>query len=351
MAMALSGVRILDLSRYAPGFYVSMYLGDMGADVIKIEEPAATGRRTGFKEEPLDYKSMEDQRGSAYNSLERNKRKVALNLKDNEAKEVFFKLVQTADVILEGSRPGVADRLGIDYKSCANINPRIIYCSLTGYGQGGPYRLMAGHDINYISMAGALGAIGQQDGRPAIPVNLLADYAGGAMNAIIGVLLAIIARQQTGKGQFVDVAMTDGVVSLMVQLAQTYFSSGEVPEPGKMRLNGGNHHYNVYEAKDGRWISIGSNEPWFFSKVCELLGRPDYAASQHDPEKRQEIGAFMSARFRTKTADEWHAIMSEQDTCVTKVKTLDEVFVDPQVIQREMVLELDHPSIGRVRQV
>ena len=351
MTMALEGIRVIDLSRYAPGFFVSMYLGDMGADVIKVEEPAVTGRRAAFTETPLEYKRMEDVRGAAFNSLERNKRRIALDLKDYEARQVFHKLVEGADVVLEGSRPGVAQRLGVDYDTCAGINPRLVYCSLTGYGQDGPYRLMAGHDINYISVAGALGMIGTQDGTPAIPGNMLADYAGGGQNAIIGVLTALMARDRTGKGQFVDIAMTDGVIGLNTQSVQSYFSSGEVPAPGVTRLNGGENHYGVYQAKDGRWIGIGANEPWFFDNVCKILGRPDLSEHQHDPDSRVEIQEFLSSTFRTKTADEWHELMADKDTCVTKVFTFDEVFSDPQVKHREMVLELDHPEAGKVRQV
>ena len=351
MAMALEGIKVVDLSRYAPGYYVSMYLGDMGADVIKVEEPAVTGRRAGFKETPLEYKDMEDVRGSAFNSLERNKRRIALNLKDPDARDVFYKLVERSDVVLEGSRPGVAERLGVDHETCARLTPRVIYCSLTGFGQDGPYRLTAGHDINYASIGGAMSMVGQRDGTPAVPSNLLADYAGGAQNAIIGVLTALLARERTGKGQFVDIAMTDGVVSLLTQAVQAYFTSGEVPKPGVMRLNGGAPHYNVYQCKDGRWIGIGANEPWFFENVCKLMGRPDLAPHQHDPTRKAEVEGFFHSTFRTRTADEWHTLMSQADTCVTKIFTFDEVFADPQIRHRKMVLELDHPEVGKVRQV
>ncbi|MEE9286335.1 MAG: CaiB/BaiF CoA-transferase family protein, partial [Dehalococcoidia bacterium] len=351
MAMALEGIKVIDLSRYAPGFYVSMYLGDMGADVIRVEEPAVSGRRAGFQEAPLAYKDMEDQRGAAYNALERNKRKIALNLKDPEARDVFYKLVAGADVVLEGSRPGVAQRLAVDYETCRGINPRIVYCSLTGFGQDGPYAQRAGHDINYIAIAGALGLVGQRDGTLAIPANLLADYAGGAQFAIIGVLTALLARQRTGKGQFVDISMTDGVVSLMVQFTQQYFTDGEVPGPASMRLNGGVPHYNVYQAKDSRWIAVGANEPYFFANVCKLIGRPDLAERQHDPDRRDEIEAAFREAFKTRTAQEWHDLMSAEDTCVTRVYDLDEVFADPQIVHRQMALELEHEEVGAVRQV
>ena len=351
MPMALDGIKVVDLSRYAPGFYVSLYLADMGADVIRVEEPGVSGRRAGYKEVALAYKSMEDQRGSAYNSLERNKRKIALNLKDEEAREVFYKLVKGADVVLEGSRPGVAKRLGVDYDTCRAINPRIVYCSLTGFGQDGPASQMAGHDINYISMGGLLGITGARDGTPAIPGNIVADYSAGAQNAIIGVLTALLARDRTGEGQFVDVGMTDGVVSLMIQWVQQYFMDGAAPKPASNRLNGAVPHYNVYQCKDSRWIAIGANEAWFFENVCKLIGRPDLTEHQHDAGWQDRIRVAFEEGFRTKTAQEWHDLMADADTCVTMIRTFDEVFADPQVLHRQMAMELDHPTVGKVRQV
>ena len=351
MPSALEGIKVVDLSRFAPGFYVSLYLADMGADVIRIEKPATSGRRAGFTEVPLEYKAMEDVRGAAFNSLERNKRRIALNLKDEDARSVFYKLVAESDVVLEGSRPGVAKRLGVDYETCRAINPRIVYCSLTGFGQDGPRAQVAGHDINYIAYGGALGMFGLRDGRPVMPANLVADYAAGAQNAIIGVLTALLARQQTGEGQLVDVAMTDGVISLLVQFVQQYFVDGVAPKPGALRLNGGAAHYNAYETKDGRWVAVGANEPWFFANVCELLGRPELADRQHDAHRRDEIEAAFRDAFKTRTAQEWHELMAEADTCVSKVFDFDEVFADPQTAHREMALELEHPQAGKVRQV
>ena len=351
MPSALEGLKVIDLTRFAPGFYVSLYLADMGADVIRVEEPAVSGRRADFTEVPLDYRNMEDARGAAYNSLERNKRKIALNLKDDQAREVFYKLVAQSDVVLEGSRPGVAKRLGIDYETCREINPRIVYCSLSGFGQDGPYQLMAGHDINYASFGGAMGMIGTRDGTPAIPANLIADFASGSQNAIIGVLTALQARERTGEGQFVDVAMTDGVVGLLALFIQQYFLDGISPKPATNRLNGGVAHYNVYQAKDGRWLGVGANEPWFFDNVCRLIGRPELSEHQHDPDRREEIEAALREAFKTKTAQEWHDLMAHADTCVSMIYTFDEVVADPQLRHRGMTLELEHPEAGKVRQV
>ncbi len=350
MVMALEGLKVLDLARYAPGLYVSMFLGDMGADVIRIEEPGLTGRRAVFKETPLEYRKMEDERGAAFNALERNKRRIALNLKDTEGREVFYKLVKDADVLLEGFRPGVTQRLGVDYETCSGINPRLIYCSLTGYGQEGPYRLTAGHDINYISVAGALGVIGGAAGEPVLPLNLLADFASGSQNTIIGTLTALLARERTGRGQYVDISMTDGVIALMVMLTQDYFMSGRVPKPGSERLNGASPYYNVYETKDGRWVGVGANEPWFFSNVCKHLGRPDLVELQDNRSRWHEVKKALHDGFKTKTAQEWHDLMSQDDTCLVKIYDFDEVFSDPQIIHRQMAMELDHPTVGKVRQ-
>ena len=351
MAGAFDGLTVIDLSRFAPGFYVSQYFGDMGADVIKIDEPPPKGRRGGFKDRPLEYKDVKDARGAALNTLERNKRRIVLNLKDDDARGVFYKLVERADVVLEGNRPGVAKRLRIDYETCRKLNDRIVYCSLTGYGQDGPYEQRAGHDINYISIGGALGITGTKDGTPAIPGNVIADYGAGAQFAIIGVLTALFARATTGKGQFVDIAMTDGVFSLLTQFVQQYLSDGIVPRAGQTRLNGAEPHYGVYEAKDGRWIGVGANEPWFYATVCKLIGREDLAERQHDLDRKDEIRQAFVEAFKSKTAQEWHDILADEDTCVTKILEFDEVMNDPQLRHRQMVIELDHPEAGKVQQV
>ncbi|MSQ25916.1 MAG: CoA transferase [Dehalococcoidia bacterium] len=351
MTMALEGIRVLDLARYAPGLYVSMYLADMGADVIRLEEAAVSGRRSGFTEEKVAYRDSSDVRAAAFNALERNKRRIAVNLKDEDGTAVFKKLAAQADVVLEGFRPGVTARLGIDYETCRALNPRIIYLSLTGYGQDGPYRLMAGHDVDYVAIGGALSLVGAKDGTPVIPGNLIADYAGGAQNAIIGVLTALVARQRTGRGQYVDVSMTDGVIGLMAQYTQEFFMTGKSPKPSATRYNGGTPYYNVYEAKDGRWLAVGAMEPWFFVNVCKLAGRPHLADRQFDQQRWPETEAALRQAFKTKTAQEWHDLMSQEDTCVVKIYTFDEVFADAQVRQRKMKLDLQHPQAGKVQQV
>ncbi len=351
--MAIEGIKVLDLSRLAPGPYCTMILGDLGADVLKVEEAGSpSGRRAeqaGAAGTSLPRMLNPD---SPHFSLNRNKRSIAINLKSEEGKEVFYKLAKEADVLVEEMRPGVSKRLGIDYETLKGINPRIIYCSITGYGQTGPYRDMVGHDINYISMAGALSTIGAKGGPPAIPLNILADYAGGGMHAAIGILAALLAREKTGRGQYLDVAMTDGVVSLFAWIYSDYFARGNLPERGAYFVSGAVPYYDVYETKDGKYVTIGCIEPWFYANLCRALEREDLISHQDAPgPKLEEIRREFVGIFRSKTRAEWFDLLSKIDVCVGKVLTLDEAERDPQLLAREMFVELDHPEAGKVKQV
>ena len=342
MTMPLEGIKVLDLSRLAPGPFCTMILGDLGADILKVEGP---------REGRLAMVMSIEERAIAYNALERNKRSIVLNLKLEPARKIFYQLAEKADVIVEGFRPGVVKRLGVDYDTIKEINPRLIYCSLTGYGQDGPYSNLVGHDVNYISIGGALGIMGIPGGAPTIPSNLLADFAGGGTNAAVGILAALIARDKTGRGQYVDIGMADGVVSLMASSLSRYFETNEVPERGNELLTGGVPFYSVYETKDGKYVSIGCLEPWFYENLCRALGREDFIPHQGAiGEKKEEIFSAFREIFRTKTRDEWFDYLSQWDICVGKVYTLDELSTDPQLIHRNMILELDHPKFGKVKQ-
>ncbi len=347
MPLPLEGIRVLDLSRLAPGPFCTMILGDLGADVLKVEGPregklASTGRHI-----PVD-----EEKETAYNSLERNKRSIVLNLRSEEARQIFYRLAKRTDVILEGFRPGVVKRLRVDYDTVKEINSRIIYCSLTGYGQDGPCHNMVGHDINYISIGGALAIIGVSGGAPVIPSNLIADLAAGGMNSTIGILVALIAREKTGRGQYIDMALADGVVSLVAQTLSWHFSGRTVVERGNHLLTGGVPHYNIYETKDGKYLSIGCLEPWFYENLCRALGREDFIPHQDATgEKMEEIFSAFKEIFRTKTRDEWFDFLSQWDICVGKVYGLDELSSDPQLTHRNMIVELDHPKYGKVKQV
>ena len=341
--LPLEGIKILDLSRLAPGQFCSMLLGDMGADVLLIEAPAE-GKMAAM----IGGRGADAEKAAAYNSLARNKRSIVLNLRDNEAREIFYKLADSADVVLEGFRPGVVKRLGVDYDTLIARNPRIVYCSLSGFGQTGPYSQLVGHDINYISVGGALGMVGWPGQPPAIPMNIIADFAGGGLHAAYGILLAIIARERTGRGQYVDIAMSDGVLSLLASLTGSVLAGGASPSPGTTILNGSVPFYNVYECSDGKWISIGSLEPHFFANLCKAMGREDFIPHQWDGSQRDEIAAHFKEQFASKTRDEWHKILNESDVCVGPVYSLEEALNDPHNRARGMVVELDHPKFGKI---
>jgi crotonobetainyl-CoA:carnitine CoA-transferase CaiB-like acyl-CoA transferase len=319
-----------------------MLLGDLGADVILVEATPGAGRR-------MDTGGSS--RTQAYNALGRNKRSIGLNLKDPQAQEAFLRLAETADVVVEGFRPGVVKRLGADYETVSKRNPRIVYCSLSGYGQTGPYSQLVGHDINYISLGGALGAIGWPGTPPAIPLNVIADFAGGGLYSAYAILAAIVAREKTGRGQYVDMAMSDGVTSLLAMSVGQFFGAGLVPKPGAEFLNGALPCYSVYECADGKWISLGSLEPWFWKETCEALGCEEYIPHQNNREKFPEMFGYLRGKFKEKTRDEWFEELRQRDICVGRVLALDEVFEDPHTQAREMMIEVDHPEFGKVKQV
>jgi len=354
--LALEGIRILDLSRLVPGAFCTMLLADLGAEVLKIEAPdigefwGASGLSKG----------EEKRKEAAYYAPDRNKKSIILNLKSEAGREIFYRLSERADVVVEGFRPGVARRLGIDYQTISNLNPRIVYCSLSGYGQDGPYHAFPGHDVNYISMAGILDLIGAAGGLPAIPLNLIADFAGAALYGALGISVALVARNKTGRGQYVDVAYTDGALSLMTWLACAYFLNGSVLKRGETWLHGAYPYYAVYETKDGKYISIGCLEPHFWERLCRCLGKeefiPYHFAWEHTFQKPEdgkwdEIRACLKQIFLTKTRDEWFDLLISHDVPVGKVYTMDEVFGDPQVLHRQMVIEVEHPTFGKVKQV
>ncbi len=347
MVMALDGIKVLDLSRLAPGPHCSMLLADFGADVTLVEAvPGASAKlgTTGLR------RSEAAERAAAYNALGRGKKSIALNLKDEEARTIFYRMAESADVVIEGFRPGVVKRLGVDYETLSRINPRIICCSISGFGQTGPYANLVGHDINYIAIGGALGVTGRPGQPPAIPVNLLADFAGGGLTAAFAICLAIIAREKTGRGQNIDVGMSDGVLSLMTSAFSHFFSTGQPIRPGEYLLNGAAPFYNTYRCSDGRWFSIGSIEPHFWENLCRVLGTEDLLASQFDQARWPEMIERFAGIFATKTADEWMAILSQYDICAAPVLEMENVVTNEHNVARGMVIELVSP-VGKVKQI
>src|SRR5580658_3922471 len=350
MPAPLDGIKILDLTKLAPGPFCTMILGDLGAEIIKIEEPGPpTGRRAA---QAGNARVASSGAGwSPGNALMRNKKSIGLNLKSGAGKEVYIRLAQRADVVVEEYRPGVAKRLGIDYETLSRRNQKLIYCAITGFGQDGPYRDYVGHDLNYIATAGALSMLGRPGQPPTIPHNLLADYAGGGFHGAIGVLAALMARTQTGHGQYVDISMMDGSLALLAQSFASFFANGQLPQRGETVLDGGIPNYNVYATLDDKFITIGSIEPWFFANLCRALGREDLVPHEFNSAKRAEIQQFFTDTFRTRTRDDWFEFLSKSDICVGRMLTLDEVPNDPQVKARKMVVELDAPDGQKVRQV
>ena len=320
---ALSGTTVIDLSRLLPGPYCSMILADHGARVIAIE----------------DKRFLAD--GLFMNIINRNKEHMSLNLKTEQGREVFFRLIRRADVVLEGFRPGVVDRLGVDYQSVRKINPRIVYCSITGFGQTGPYRDRVGHDANYLSYAGVLDLIGEADRPPSIPGVQIADIAGGGMNAAIGILLALIAREKTGRGQYIDISMTDGMVGFLPAVMFFQQLTGREPKRADTLLSHRYACYNTYETADGRFLSIGAVEYRFWQQLCQTLGVPEYASLQYDDQRRREILDFMRSTFKQKTLAEWEAELGDRDICWGPVQSLAEVLDDPLFRERGVVVEIE----------
>jgi crotonobetainyl-CoA:carnitine CoA-transferase CaiB-like acyl-CoA transferase len=269
---------------------------------------------------------------------------MTLDLKTDKGKEIFFRLIERADVMLEGFRPGVVDRLGVDYENVRGVNPKIIYCSITGYGQDGPFRNRVGHDANYLSYAGILNLIGEPDRPPSIPGIQIADIAAGGMNAAIGILLALFAREKTGGGQYIDISMTDGMVGFLPAVLYFQQLTGQDPRRADTLLSHRYACYNTYETADGRFLSIGAVENRFWKRLCDHLDVPQYSTLQYDDSRRKEILEFMRTTFRQKTLDEWDAELADLEICWGRVQTFSEVLDDPLFREREMFLELEGNS-------
>ena len=330
MGQPLSGIRILDLSRLLPGAYASQMMADFGADVIKVEEPG-----TG------DYGRFMPPHGPGGMSLyfvaiNRNKRSITINLKTEQGREIFQRMVRQADVVLESFRPGVMERLGLGYEQLKELHPGIIYCAISGYGQDGPYRLRAGHDLNYAGYAGLLHYNRSSYGEPAMPPTQLGDLAGGSYMAIIGILTAIVGRTQTGVGRKIDVSMTEGVMSLLPLVTTTYLNTGKAPRPGHSSLDGGLPCYNIYETKDGKHVTLAALEPKFWHTFCTHVGHLELLPFHMPvgPGEREQARDMLRAIFKTRTRDEWVAELGETDACIGPVYSVDEALNDPHTQTR-----------------
>ncbi len=318
----LAGVKVLDLSRQFPGPYATMVLADFGAEVLRVE----------------DRRFLGDLSATA---VMRNKRHMSLNLKTDQGQEIFFKLLATTDVLVEGFRPGVTERLGVSYADLKPKKPDLIYCSVSGYGQTGPYRNLVGHDLNYIGFAGVLELSGEPGRRPVIPPVQVADVGGG-LNAAIGILLALFHRSRTGQGQYVDVALMDAALGFQQINFLQFLDLGMAPERGRQPLSGLFPSYNAYETKDGKFFTLGAVEQRFWTTFCDTVGRPDLKQDQYAlGERREQVMAELTALFKQKTRDEWFEQLQADDICIGKALSLPEVMTDPQVTAREMVVKVD----------
>ncbi|MBI4515757.1 MAG: CoA transferase [Deltaproteobacteria bacterium] len=342
MSAALDGIKVVDLTNVGPGAHCIKILADLGADAVRIVEARSVMEKRGRTQWKAPF--------WAY-GMRRNTKVLGLDLKSEPGLEVFRRLAQSADVVMVGLRPAAAERLGVHYNALRILNPRLIYCCLTGYGADGPYRDVVGHDINYQSIGGTVGMTGTQDGPPVIPGATAADSAGGGMQAAIAILAAVVARQRTGHGQFLDVAATDGIVNMMSVAIDEYLSTGVEPTRGATLLTGQYPWYNIYETKDGKYLSVGAIESWFYQNLCRLIGLEDLIPHQFaDGEKRAEMFRRFRETFRTKTRDEWVALLMHADTCVAPVYSIAELTADPHLRQRAMIREVAHPTRGSVAQ-
>ena len=344
MSGPLKGLKILDFTTLLPGPYATMTLADLGAEVLRV----VSGSRPDLAAFLPPFLPGTDL-SCAIAYLGRGKRCMALNLKDPRAGGIVRKLIAEHDIVIEQFRPGVMAKLGLDYESLKAANPGLIYCSLTGYGQTGPMKNRAGHDINYLARSGIVSYSGRKATGPCLNGIQIADVASGSNHAVIGILAAVIHRQATGEGQYVDVSMTDGAVAFNALFAAAYLVDGTETCCEKGVLNGGSL-YDFYEAKDGKFLSFGGLEPQFFAAFCETIGRPDLIAGGVVPTDLPRVKEEIRGIMKTKTREEWIALFAKVDACVEPVLSLGEALNDEQVKARGMVVEVGLPGGGSVRQ-
>jgi alpha-methylacyl-CoA racemase len=343
---ALSGIRVLDLSRLLPGGFCSLLLADFGAEVLKVED---TGMGDYVRWSPPYHEGADDSAKSAlFLALNRGKRSIRLNLKDEGGREVLLRLARGHDVLLESFRPGVMDRLGVGYERLREENPGLVYCAITGYGQTGPYTARSGHDMNYLGLNGLLGLTGEAGGPPVQSAGQIADLGGGALMAAFGILAALRAREQTGEGQLVDVSMFDGSLAWLAMVAAAQLTDGASPvRRGDLELAGRLICYRPYACSDG-WVTLGALEPKFWQAWCRGVGREDLIEKQFEP-PGSEAHAEVERIFLERTRQEWRRFADEHDCCLEPVLELDEALDSELVRAREMVVELAQPGAGGVR--
>jgi alpha-methylacyl-CoA racemase len=331
--MALDGVRVLDLTRLLPGAYCSLLLADMGADVVKVEPPGAGDYMRW-------YPPLIDGQSALFNALNRNKRSLVVNLKSEAGRDLFKEMVRGADVVVEGNRPGVMERLGLGWPVLREINPQLVMCAITGYGQTGPWAQRAGHDLNYMAIAGAL-SLNARAGEAPHPLAVqVADIGGGGQGGALAILGALLEVARGGSGRFLDVSMTDGAFTwLAMALSQVHAEGQPIPR-GQHRLTGRYACYGVYECADGRFMSVGALEPKFWRTLCEALERPDLIEQQYvEGEAQERLRSELASLFGARPRDEWDQRLAGLEVCCEPVLELDEVAGHPQIEARQLVRE------------
>lgn len=340
---ALTGIRVLDMSRLLPGPYCTMLLADFGAEVIKIEEPGKGDYSRSFPPFLKDF-------GYWHLQINRNKQSVVLDLKSEEGKKIFLELVKTSDVVVESYRPGVLKKLGVDYEAAAKVNPKIIYCSLSGYGSKGPLAHKADHDLGYLSLAGVTAMSGEVDGAPAIPGVLMADM-NAALSAGMSIMIALRHAALTGQGQEIDISLFNVAMNLMPGAASLFFGSGFVAERGNNWLTGAYANYNIYATADGRYVSVGCLEKKFWRNLCMGLGKEELIDMIDDESNHPYLKEQLAEAFKQKTMREWEKFFADKDACVTPVLNFKEAVESEQVQANEMVLNVQDDELGEYQQL
>jgi crotonobetainyl-CoA:carnitine CoA-transferase CaiB-like acyl-CoA transferase len=338
----LSGVTVLDLTRLLPGGFCTLTLADLGARIIKVEEPGRGDYLRAFT--PLGRTQS-----VLFSALNRGKESVTLDLKSTGGREIFLELARRADVVLEGFRPGVLARLKLAPETLLDVNSRLVVCSISGYGQSGPLRDHVGHDLNYLSYAGALPLFTERGGgRPIVPGMQIADLAGGALSSTVGILAALLDRANTGKGCVLDISMTHGVLHLLQVYAGQLLATGSSPVGGRGPLSGGVACYSAYMTRDGKAITVAAVEERFWKNLCDRVGKPEMIALQYEPwETQQQLFAELDALFATRTRDEWMEFFGSTEVCVAPVLSLEESLA----LHQDRLIDIDQPGEGVMRQL
>ena len=348
---ALDGIVVLDLTRGYPAAQSTMFLADFGARVIRIDPPQGNLMEIQGGIDP------KDEGYAALNRLNRNKDSIIIDIRTKEGLDIFYRLVKKTDVLVESFRPGVMKRSGADYETVREMNPRLVYCSVSGYGAYGPYAQLPGHDPCFLGITGALSMIGPRDGAPCYPSNYVGDMGGAAMHATVGILMALLARNNTGYGQYVDISFMDSTFSLMEYDVLAYLYSGLIPLREETHMTGNSISSHIFKCADGEYFLIACGEFHFWKNLCQALGKeeliPYYTGMNPGvmPEDQVKGIKELEKVFLTKTRDEWWNLLKDKNTCIAPVNNIKEALNDPQLRERQMVLETEHPTLGKITQI